>query len=776
MSEILTPQEENKYLDMIGASHIIPSEEPEEKSIKEEQKKEKKVPLVEALAAKAIKLRQEAAPSQKQEELPGELPVTATRAFGRGVAEGATFGGSDELYAALAATAESMGDLSAPATSKDPLENKRKWLDIYRQNQQEQQTRQEKLREAFPKTYMGGELVGSAVPFAASAATGGTAVLGAGTTAKAIAALGGKGAAQKIGAGVVEGLLGGTATGALTSKGKLLGASPEEKEQFLSDVKTGAIAGTVLGGTFGTGSYLAEDVPYLRQSTSIPFKRGLGWKGAVFDEASEIIDKERNNFIGIAVPKIENLGHKLGKDLEDVLQQTEQRGITFSPTPSTLEDIEKASSEIVHALRTNKDVHLGGLEGDFQDLFYSLPTVLAGKAKDTIEFAKLQNVILKNRSKISALGDEDLAQRLFSIDKEITEGRFDKLVMDLEGRAKDLPPEINEALAKFGDKATNIYAEQGVGTILKPTGIRKGTKLPLDFPEEGVGKPLFTPTDLSVQPGPTRIYKFRKDLSDVLAREQGKDPAFSRAIVDLRKALRKGLEETDPSITKTMERYSDFQSMVPETLLSDRLPPEIMKKYQSELQNSGSTVAAKLGTIIDKAGEQWESGQNAFNLLNDFKSGMQQFESKYPGLLQSAGIDREVIIAKAKELADAQAIRHTHYLSGTGVLATAKKAPAIGINLLGQAVAAPFQVPKAILSSDVSKAIYNATPDTLKQLASSLKLNKVGSMLGSALERAIDKGDTVAKNAVLFAIMQNPSTRKLVSDTSSSAITPLSPQ
>ena len=113
-------------------------------------------------------------------------------------------------------------------------------------------------RERSPTASLIGEIGGSLLP---SIATGGAGLAASG--GRAAAQLGGKELLKAAGKGALAaGLTGavqGGITGALSStEGGLIGASAEEKQKLLEDVKSGAVTGGVLGGALGAAGPLAS--------------------------------------------------------------------------------------------------------------------------------------------------------------------------------------------------------------------------------------------------------------------------------------------------------------------------------------------------------------------------------------------------------------------------------------------------------------------------------------------------------------------------------------
>ena len=63
---------------------------------------------------------------------------------------------------------------------------------------------------------------------------------------------------------------------------------------------------------------------------------------------------------------------------------------------------------------------------------------------------------------------------------------------------------------------------------------------------------------------------------------------------------------------------------------------------------------------------------------------------------------------------------------------------------------------------NVGKKLYAASDDALRDLSKTLDGIPGQKSMSDALNKALDSKDSVAKNAVLFSIMQNPNLRSVV--------------
>jgi hypothetical protein len=70
--------------------------------------------------------------------------------------------------------------------------------------------------------------------------------------------------------------------------------------------------------------------------------------------------------------------------------------------------------------------------------------------------------------------------------------------------------------------------------------------------------------------------------------------------------------------------------------------------------------------------------------------------------------------------------------------------------------------PQITSGVDVSRKIFKAPDQYLKNLASQLQTTPGLSSMGKALTEAMESGNSPKKNAALFTIMQNPNAKLLI--------------
>jgi len=257
----------------------------------------------------------ESIPTEESKSTLEEVGETASD-LGRGVLSGLTMGGLEELTAGgKALLSDEKNDFSTLY---------KKYLEIEEQKESE-------ARERSPTASLVGEIGGSLLP---AIATGGAGLAASG--GRAAAQLGGKELLKAAGKGALAaGLTGavqGGVTGALSStEGGLIGASAEEKQKLLEDVKSGAVTGGVLGGVLGAAGPLAsgaiqkskeELLKYpLMQEMFESAKMGKEGLGFLQEQSSRNVLVKEEKDISTLAKKLKTMDRLAAKKIIDPLER-----------------------------------------------------------------------------------------------------------------------------------------------------------------------------------------------------------------------------------------------------------------------------------------------------------------------------------------------------------------------------------------------------------------------------------------------------------------------
>lgn len=300
----------------------------------------------------------ESAPSNEYLEKAKELGQSALETASdtsRGLIEGATAGFSDEILGGIKATgAKALG-----------MDEGQSWKDLYRKYQQQQQAIQEASAERSPFTHGAGEIGGMIAP---ALLTGGASVP-AQAAARSVPLIERAAVAGATGAGI--GALSGVG---MSEEGKLIGASPEEQEQLLSDVKSATLTGGIIGGGLGAAvplvrsgvetlkkgvsskiSNFMEDSPFW---TQVKKSKELGEEGtniysdkAITGETSNLATNQLGpqvkpglihqdtNATKDLIDRVYNVDSKLGKAVGDSIEKATNDGIQIDLTKPMLNSV-----------------------------------------------------------------------------------------------------------------------------------------------------------------------------------------------------------------------------------------------------------------------------------------------------------------------------------------------------------------------------------------------------------------------------------------------------
>lgn len=199
-----------------------------------------------------------------------------------------------------------------------------------------------------------------------------------------------------------------------------------------------------------------------------------------------------------------------------------------------------------------------------------------------------------------------------------------------------------------------------------------------------------------------------------------------------------------PSITETsLGLPQDFQALSGESGLINQNVPGIndLNSQISSIQKAKDAIPS-LNQLMNSE-KLSQSGTTALSSLQDFLD-------KAPKDVLGNQIDNIQSLAKAKDLASQISAPSFFHRSSTPFADTIRGTKLGAGNLLGMGV----------------RQLYNATPEALKQLGAhimgtdnSLAGQKLGTMLGNASEK-----DNIGRNALFFAIQQNPEYRRILGD------------
>lgn len=484
-------------------------------------------------------------PSLKQEEAPSGLSAsdisfqeepTTSSDFGLGAAQGATFGFSDEMLAALRASKE-------VATTEKGLKD---LPSLYRQLQQIEQQKVAEARERSPIAFAAGEIGAGIIP---ALFTGGASAAASGAKAAA--------AGAKAATGFLPSVFGaakaGAGYGALSAAGTT--EKPiEETGEFATEVAKGGLAGATIGGVLGAAGQgiktiagTLEDADMARQSRVAyeRAKKGLDFTG----------EKATERQVGIREPRaalalenqIFNTRSVLGQKIDDVLEAATAQGkLIGGDTPSI-----NSASEIKNLIAAKP-----GIFGrELSESILSSATKLEKGDLSPKEANDLRRIIRDKFAKVREKGDIETAEILERA-KDALQGKLNEIEGFTQAN-KDYTTFLRSTAETIFKKGMPEEAiETSLSEIAKPKEKLFGDLMGLIRKAEAPGS--------SSDEKRRTLVALRENLADI-ERER---PGFLKSVgFDAEKFIGKIKEEADISaISQTMRGYEPQSGFVRQAL------------------------------------------------------------------------------------------------------------------------------------------------------------------------------------------------------------------
>jgi hypothetical protein len=536
-------------------------------------------------------------------------------------------------------------------------------------------------------------------------ATGGIGLAASG--GRAAAQLGGKELLKAAGkAALAEGALGtvgGAVAGGLSSEGGLIGATEEEKEKLLEDVKSGALTGGVFGAALGAGGPLVKagaekfkksgeellGSTILGKQAIRSFKEGTEGKGYLTEASAIARKQEEQTGISNIEKFLLNFEDTAAQEFKEPLQVAGKLGYKLNL------NIENADEFISGLKKSGASSELiGKMSSLLKPEFDSLTQTYVKKSLDPLDAYNLRKELM----------DEiDENPELVGYGTRLKE-QIDKNIEDIFKQ-----PKIKEYLQK--NKLSTSFRE-GLDTY------KDSVKATIEsLTERGKPATLGVAGDVtsSLEKGARRS-RFR-DLN-------APESTLFTAIEDVVGHLKLPGTTSDKALAAMYSKEGGFKPLL-EKLLKDR--PEAMERMA---QKMGFKDPEKLKNYLIKEIEDLAEKSSVRRVVQGERpigSGVPTFG----GL--SDLLTRKPLVASANILGQTQAAVKK------GVAEVSKKQPIAAI-----------------------KSIYKLPETSLRKLATSMEESPSFKQYATQLGRAIDEGDNIKKEAILFALMQRPDFRQMV--------------
>lgn len=231
------------------------------------------------------------------------------------------------------------------------------------------------------------------------------------------------------------------------------------------------------------------------------------------------------------------------------------------------------------------------------------------------------------------------------------------------------------------------------------------------------------------------------------------------------------LKSVVPDYAEAANNWQEFHTKIPETITSKGKPEEIRSTFYGDLKNPDEKIYDTTESMLKGAqlsGTDAAKNRATFDKLHENILGLEQSHPAVADVF-TQGDTAEGYFQKLQKQADQLAMLRqaggkdpevhpdifTKGYETASKMLTGSKAPTIGLaNKVGM----------MSQSSTVKMGakLYNTSNDALLTFAQKLKSNPGTGYVGESLEKALMNKDDIAKNAVLFRMLQDPYYRKLL--------------
>lgn len=261
-------------------------------------------------------------------------------------------------------------------------------------------------------------------------------------------------------------------------------------------------------------------------------------------------------------------------------------------------------------------------------------------------------------------------------------------------------------------------------------------------------------------------------LSDKLAGFNSDQAHFAKKVGnELATALDQSLKGNIPEYKLAAQQFESFRRLVPENIMSQGAPSDLNKVYMGSLKNPELKLYESSKDMLKKAKLPGEAAAEQRATFEKLRLNLDELEKKNPVAMKKMGGSSEQVANSLRKDADelamirqAQGFDPQEGVKGifggalSGLVTTGRGISMTASNKAGL-------VAKGVGQSEpvkMSTKLFKAGNDQLMNLATKLKNSGSHSPLGDALENALMNKNEVAKNAVLFKLMQIPEYRNML--------------
>lgn len=267
---------------------------------------------------------------------------------------------------------------------------------------------------------------------------------------------------------------------------------------------------------------------------------------------------------------------------------------------------------------------------------------------------------------------------------------------------------------------------------------------------------------------PLEIRTLKQQLNDLFWKTDS--PDVKSIIRSLQTDLTGVLEEQVPGLKQLNQKYSDFLRLGPETILSRGMDPAHAQVRWSDINKPHAALASAIEELTSELRVPGIKKMPARKMMDSLSKNLTELEKTYPGILDETGIgsvenlNKFLIDAGDRAAIAKQVLRFDPQASPikTVMGIVSKIVPLDRGELLAKANLLGRQT-KA-LSGTFSRKFTTASDPEMMTYIQKLKTstNPIINQTASSLEKALQEKNTVAKNAAMFVLLQNPEARKML--------------
>jgi hypothetical protein len=282
---------------------------------------------------------------------------------------------------------------------------------------------------------------------------------------------------------------------------------------------------------------------------------------------------------------------------------------------------------------------------------------------------------------------------------------------------------------------------------------------------------------------PNQARALKDDLLKMMTHLDG-DNSFlasqtKEAVADMVRGVDTTLKNAIPEYRLAAKKFAQNRSSTIEQAMSGHVPVEQSNIKYGKTKNADLKLRNKLEDLLQGATTEGSGNKGevkgAYFLL---KEKLRQLEKSNPEAFKAMGTNADDLIRSIRDKADDSALIQAY--SQQNPRSTIPKDPASIVSSLGGSMNSKaigfsnkmglWKVPQKLENAALAaprltkKALFDMPLEGLSSIAGKFAAaeNPQAKKFGEALMKAINNKDQVAKNATLFAIMQNPNLRQML--------------